>query len=77
MTTYVQGRIHAPSPDEAAMAVRDKHPSYRGSLYIKEPWPGWYEYLLTEEEEHESTSINAGYEPRGLAVATAAGYRRQ
>lgn len=53
--TYSQGRVFASSPDEAAMAIRDKHQEYQGIPRIREVFPGWFEYVFGEGEIHEGS----------------------
>lgn len=49
--TFIQGRIRASSPDEAAMKIRRKHNEYKGELRIKRVYfDDWYEYYLTLSE---------------------------
>lgn len=46
---FIQGRVYATGPDDAAMRVRDKHQDYDGGLAVFRVsglGGGWWEYML-------------------------------
>mgnify|MGYP000863226432 FL=1 len=43
---YIQARIKAASPDEAALRIRDRFGEYDGKLTVLHVFDDWYEYCL-------------------------------